>query len=179
MSDTDDNPLPVVMIAGAGLGGLLLAVIFERNGIPYQIFERATKLKPLGMIHQIHHTPHSATPPPENFWTRTQRHELNVGLAFDTHILTLLLSTSMFAGSTFGFGCNILPAFEQLGLLEDLLRVSYPTYSIDMYDTHLKPIGGFSFKRYKKMYGPMGERERIKSRLAGEQFQGRDGISLC
>jgi len=51
MSDTDDNPLPVVMIAGAGLGGLLLAVIFERNGIPYLIFERATKLKPLGMIH--------------------------------------------------------------------------------------------------------------------------------
>ncbi|KAF9312057.1 hypothetical protein BG003_006703 [Podila horticola] len=103
MGDSDDNTLPVVMIAGAGLGGLLLAVIFERNGIPYKIFERATKLKPLG--------------------------------------------------STFGFGCNILPVFEQLGLLEDMMRVSYPTYSIDMYDSHLNPVGGFSFKHYKKKTG--------------------------
>lgn len=70
-----------------------------------------------------------------------------------------------FAGSTFGFGCNILPVFEQLGLLEDMMRVSYPTYSIDMYDSHLNPVGGFSFKHYKKKYWPMGERETL-SRLS-------------
>ncbi|KAG0049673.1 hypothetical protein BGZ83_005507 [Gryganskiella cystojenkinii] len=37
-----------VMIVGAGLAGLLLGQLLERAGIDYTIFERASKVKPLG-----------------------------------------------------------------------------------------------------------------------------------
>lgn len=42
-----DEP-PKVLIAGAGLAGLLLGNILERAGIPYVILERAQEIKPLG-----------------------------------------------------------------------------------------------------------------------------------
>lgn len=38
-----------VMIIGAGLAGLLLAILLDKAGIPYQIYERAKEVKPLGM----------------------------------------------------------------------------------------------------------------------------------
>lgn len=39
---------PKVLIVGAGLGGLTLGAILEKSGIPYEIFERAPLVKPLG-----------------------------------------------------------------------------------------------------------------------------------
>ncbi|KAI1308712.1 hypothetical protein EDD11_004253 [Mortierella claussenii] len=39
---------PKVLIVGAGLGGAALAAILERASIPYEIFEKASVLKPLG-----------------------------------------------------------------------------------------------------------------------------------
>lgn len=36
-------------IVGAGLAGLFLAVLLDKAGIPYQIYERATTVKPLGI----------------------------------------------------------------------------------------------------------------------------------
>ncbi|KAF9102638.1 hypothetical protein BGX27_010922 [Mortierella sp. AM989] len=39
---------PKVLIVGAGIGGLTLAAILERAKIPYEIFEKASALKPLG-----------------------------------------------------------------------------------------------------------------------------------
>ncbi|KAF9278763.1 hypothetical protein BGZ88_000374 [Linnemannia elongata] len=39
---------PKVLIVGAGLGGLTLGAILEKSDIPYEIFERAAKVKPLG-----------------------------------------------------------------------------------------------------------------------------------
>lgn len=44
---TSDEP-PRVLIAGAGLGGLFLGILLERAGIPYEIFERSTEMRPLG-----------------------------------------------------------------------------------------------------------------------------------
>ncbi|KAF9946813.1 hypothetical protein BGZ72_011104, partial [Mortierella alpina] len=37
-----------VIIAGAGIGGLFLAILLERMGIPYLLLERAPRVKPLG-----------------------------------------------------------------------------------------------------------------------------------
>lgn len=42
---------PKVLIVGAGLGGLALGMIFEKSDTPYEIFERAHEVKPLGMNH--------------------------------------------------------------------------------------------------------------------------------
>lgn len=40
---------PHVLISGAGLAGLFLGILLERAGIPYEIYERAAEIKPLGM----------------------------------------------------------------------------------------------------------------------------------
>ncbi|KAF8942579.1 hypothetical protein BGZ47_006340 [Haplosporangium gracile] len=39
---------PKVLIAGAGLGGLSLGILLHKAGIPFEIFERAAEVKPLG-----------------------------------------------------------------------------------------------------------------------------------
>ena len=39
---------PRVLIAGAGLGGIMTAILLGRAGIPYDIFERAREIKPIG-----------------------------------------------------------------------------------------------------------------------------------
>ncbi|KAF9154673.1 hypothetical protein BG015_000275 [Linnemannia schmuckeri] len=41
---------PRVLIAGAGLAGLFLGVLLEKAGIPYDIFERSSEIKPIGAI---------------------------------------------------------------------------------------------------------------------------------
>ena len=39
-----------MIVVGAGLAGLLLGALLEKAGIEYHIFERAAKVKPLGMM---------------------------------------------------------------------------------------------------------------------------------
>ncbi|KAF9997175.1 hypothetical protein BGZ80_007064, partial [Entomortierella chlamydospora] len=39
---------PKVLIVGAGIGGLTLGAILEKANIPYEIFEKASAMKPLG-----------------------------------------------------------------------------------------------------------------------------------
>lgn len=41
---------PFVLIAGAGLGGLTMALLLEQANINYAVFERAAKVKPLGNV---------------------------------------------------------------------------------------------------------------------------------
>ncbi|KAF9109075.1 hypothetical protein BGX27_008027 [Mortierella sp. AM989] len=43
-----DKPRPEVLIIGAGVAGLTLAILLEQINIPYHIFERASEVKPLG-----------------------------------------------------------------------------------------------------------------------------------
>jgi cation diffusion facilitator CzcD-associated flavoprotein CzcO len=42
---TDDKP--IVLIVGAGLGGLMLGSLPEKSNVPYAIFKRARSVKPL------------------------------------------------------------------------------------------------------------------------------------
>ncbi|KAG0371855.1 hypothetical protein BGX24_001078 [Mortierella sp. AD032] len=44
---------PTVLIVGAGLGGLMLAALLEKSGVPFSVFERATTVKPLGSAMSI------------------------------------------------------------------------------------------------------------------------------
>ncbi|KAF9171939.1 hypothetical protein BGX20_006649 [Mortierella sp. AD010] len=50
MSDqaSTNKSVPEVLIIGAGIGGLMLAILLEQINIPYHIYERATEVKPLG-----------------------------------------------------------------------------------------------------------------------------------
>ncbi|KAF9536819.1 hypothetical protein EC957_009601 [Mortierella hygrophila] len=45
-----DGKNPHVMIVGAGLAGLLLGILLDKAGIPYDIYERAKEVKPLGAV---------------------------------------------------------------------------------------------------------------------------------
>ncbi|KAF9966689.1 hypothetical protein BGZ70_001588 [Mortierella alpina] len=44
---------PKVLIVGAGLGGVTLAILLEKAGVPYEVFERAATVKPLGSAMHI------------------------------------------------------------------------------------------------------------------------------
>ncbi|KAF9159787.1 hypothetical protein BGX21_009979 [Mortierella sp. AD011] len=49
--DTSEaNSRPNVLIIGAGIAGLTLAILLEQINIPYHIFERAAEVKPLGSL---------------------------------------------------------------------------------------------------------------------------------
>ncbi|KAF8965991.1 hypothetical protein BGZ46_000467, partial [Entomortierella lignicola] len=93
MSHTDriENPRPEVLIVGAGIGGLMLAILLDQINIPYHIFERASEVKPLG-------------------------------------------SAMAFQGCTF-------PSLEQLGIYEELRKVSKPYNEIVFYNASLKKLG--------------------------------------
>ncbi|KAG0339233.1 hypothetical protein BG005_003514, partial [Podila minutissima] len=39
---------PMVLIVGAGIGGLTLGLLLKRGGVPFQIYERAKEIRPLG-----------------------------------------------------------------------------------------------------------------------------------
>ncbi|KAG0081982.1 hypothetical protein BGZ92_011947 [Podila epicladia] len=94
---------PVVLIAGAGIGGLTTALLCERAGIEYFVFERASKVKPLG--------------------------------------------------SAMSLSQNVLPALEQLGLLEELQNLALPVKSLDMYKENMKLIGSIDGKPFDDLTG--------------------------
>ncbi|GJJ68677.1 hypothetical protein EMPS_01023 [Entomortierella parvispora] len=47
---TSDGKNPNVIIVGAGISGLYLAILLDKAGIPYEIYERAKEVKPLGSV---------------------------------------------------------------------------------------------------------------------------------
>ena len=43
-----ERDFPTVIIVGAGLGGLVLAILLERMGINYMVLERSSQFRSLG-----------------------------------------------------------------------------------------------------------------------------------
>ncbi|KAF9378065.1 hypothetical protein BGX21_003005 [Mortierella sp. AD011] len=80
---TSNPSNPKIIIAGAGLGGLTLAILLEKASIDYEILERATTLKPIG--------------------------------------------------SAISLVPNVMPLFEQLGLLDELKEISMECMSGGIY----------------------------------------------
>ncbi|KAF9135809.1 hypothetical protein BG015_003218 [Linnemannia schmuckeri] len=93
-----DKP-PHVLISGAGLAGLFLGILLEKAGIPYDIYERATEIKPLGT---------------RNMYRIQDQYKSSP---------------------------NILAAFEQLGLYEELLSFSKRSIRNAFYTAELEVIG--------------------------------------
>jgi len=46
---TDQKEKPKVLIVGAGIGGVCLALLLEKAGVPYLVFERASEIMFLGI----------------------------------------------------------------------------------------------------------------------------------
>ncbi|KAF9383018.1 hypothetical protein CPC16_009091 [Podila verticillata] len=46
--EIENSKKPKVMIVGAGLGGLTLAILLHKANIPFDVYERAKEVKPLG-----------------------------------------------------------------------------------------------------------------------------------
>ncbi|KAF9427025.1 hypothetical protein BGZ76_002500 [Entomortierella beljakovae] len=91
MAETTNKPQgPHVLIVGAGVSGLLHAIMLKTAGISFEIIERAPTVKPLGAIMSIN--------------------------------------------------ANILPVFEQLGLLDDLMKVSFTSPGMTVYGENQKKI---------------------------------------
>ncbi|KAF9146902.1 hypothetical protein BG015_011478 [Linnemannia schmuckeri] len=84
------NRHPRVLISGAGLAGLLLGILLEKAGIPYDIYERAAEIKPIGAVMSL--------------------------------------------------SPNILTAFEQLGLYEELMSFSKEAIDSTFYTDQLDVV---------------------------------------
>ncbi|KAF9582727.1 hypothetical protein BGW38_010840, partial [Lunasporangiospora selenospora] len=94
---------PQIMIVGSGLAGLMLAILLERIQVPYLVFERAAKVKPLGE------------------WI--------------------------------GHGANILPVFEQLGLLDEVRKISLPCKRMDIFNNDIERVAFIDATQYKQRSG--------------------------
>ncbi|KAF9571182.1 hypothetical protein EC968_000870 [Mortierella alpina] len=94
---------PTVMIVGAGLGGLTMAILLERAGIEYHVFERSQTVRALG----------SAT----------------------------------------GLGFNIMPLMEQLGLLEDLKKISKVIEHTTIFKENMEVMKEVKLKDNKSLTG--------------------------
>ncbi|KAF8940330.1 hypothetical protein BGZ58_006977 [Dissophora ornata] len=103
MNAKTNPPTPEVIIVGAGLSGLLLGILLDRAKIPFNIYERAPHVKPLGAIMS-----------------------LNV---------------------------NILPALEQLGLMDELEKIWFPSPGFNIYSHDMNLIASTGAEDYKDNVG--------------------------
>ncbi|KAG0262253.1 hypothetical protein BG011_000159 [Mortierella polycephala] len=103
MTNNDTQQLPRVIIVGAGLGGIALGIFLDRLKIPFHIYERAEKVKPLG--------------------------------------------------SVMGFTASTLMAFEQLGLVDEIRKLSLPTSGMMIYNEKLDFLGDFSTRETEGLTG--------------------------
>ncbi|KAF9905005.1 hypothetical protein EC991_002068 [Linnemannia zychae] len=51
-----DNTRPTVLIVGGGIGGVVLGMLLHKGGVPFEIYERATTVKPLGTALNLNST---------------------------------------------------------------------------------------------------------------------------
>lgn len=47
---------------------------------------------------------------------------------------------------------NILPVFEQLGLYDELMKISYPTPALNIYNQDMSKMGEVRYEGQEEMY---------------------------
>lgn len=163
MTLTDERPKPVVFIIGAGLSGLLLAILLDRADIPFRIFERASTVKPLGKTRKRLHKHNESL---YEGLSLSLLIYLSVSLLRCTHcrapvphsdslqryflVLTFLICCLL--GSVISIGPTILHVLDQLGLLEEMNKMSFPCPGITLFDGNMKKLGEVMTRREKDMY---------------------------
>ncbi len=48
------------------------------------------------------------------------------------------------------FGANILPVFEQLGMLEEVQKISLPCLGMDIYNSQIEKVALVDVRQYKQ-----------------------------
>ncbi|KAG0225513.1 hypothetical protein BGW42_004252 [Actinomortierella wolfii] len=94
---------PRVLIVGAGIGGLSLAIFLERAGIDYMVYERTETFKPLG--------------------------------------------------SSIALSAQVLRAFDQLGMLQEMQKIGLPFVDARYHLQDLSLLGRVDPSRYEHKFG--------------------------
>ena len=131
----------MVFIAGAGIAGLLLGALLQKARIQYHIFERATEVKPLGK---------AATCFLSFFLCFFLSFQSLSGTRTNNQHFTRI-NLTVATGSALCLGPTILPALEQLGLLQDIERMSFPCNQAHLLNCKLERLGTMTMKGCKEM----------------------------
>lgn len=55
-------------------------------------------------------------------------------------------------GAALGLNANILPVFEQLGLLDELQKIAFPCINLELLHEDLSSIGSIDISGFKEKY---------------------------
>ncbi|KAG0273300.1 hypothetical protein BGZ95_010882 [Linnemannia exigua] len=119
------NDKPTVLIVGAGLGGLMLGALLEKQSVPYTIFERAATIKPLGKLYCP-------------------------GALTAIKITDAYYKTG---GSALSVGPVLLPIFEQLGIYDEFVSIAKFSTQLNAFNESLKPHRPHDYTPLKELAG--------------------------
>jgi len=125
-----------ILIAGGGLAGLLMGLLCQHANISYYIFERSLESKPRGM------------------------EDLKIALLGGGErekpplkpilVHNRIVRPSLFSGAVMSLNASIFPVFEQLGMMEDLMRISRPVLRSQIMNEDLEEVAVLEIKNIRE-----------------------------
>lgn len=154
MSYSQKHPNPRVIVVGAGIGGLMMGLLLGKAGITYQIFERSSNVKALGkrrkkLFFSLFHTTDFFT---SLYLTNSRPMATCLSLSL---LLPMIVSSPMMTykkqGALMSINANILPVFEQLGLLAEVQNISLRNHGSSLFNSKMKEIGKVGIPNYQEL----------------------------
>jgi hypothetical protein len=144
-----------VCIVGAGIGGLMMGILLERADIKYTILEKHPFHNPLGNISFTTSDDFSFTPLFRHMLICSTKNYKVVNHGFAHHIFHIMLyNVNIFhtthaillhyIGSAICLEPSVQPLFRQLGLMDEIHRLSKPFGALVFREDNLNIIGTFS-----------------------------------